>query len=226
MEEEVIKIEDILHALRNRWKLIVVITLSVTFISAIFSFYIIKPEYEATTKVFIGKEQSENSSDYSNNDIQMYQKLMKTYGEVIKTKDLINAALETSGIFLETNDVLNNLAVTTNTDTQILEISYTSTDPYEANNVLQAITDTFMIDAKLLIPNGNVQVIEAVQIPQTPVSPNKKMNIAIAFVLGLMISVGLVFLLEYLDNSFKNKDDLEKALDIPVLGTIPLTDVK
>ncbi len=47
------------------------------------------------------------------------------------------------------------------------------------------------------------------------------MNIAIAFLLGFMVSVGLVFLLEYLDNTYKNKEQLEKDLDIPVLGTIP-----
>lgn len=50
------------------------------------------------------------------------------------------------------------------------------------------------------------------------------MNIAIAFLLGLMVSVGLVFLLEYLDNTFKNKENLERELDIPALGVIPVVD--
>ena len=72
-----------------------------------------------------------------------------------------------------------------------------------------------------MVPNGNVKVLEEVQLPENPVSPNKTMNIAIAFLLGLMVSVGLVFLLEYLDNTYKNKEQLEKGLDIPVLGTIP-----
>ena len=51
------------------------------------------------------------------------------------------------------------------------------------------------------------------------------MNIAIAFLLGLMVSVGLVFLLEYLDNTYKNREQLEKELDIPVLGAIPDVDI-
>ena len=45
--------------------------------------------------------------------------------------------------------------------------------------------------------------------------------IAIAFLLGLMVSVGLVFLIEYLDNTFKSKEELERELDIPVVGIIP-----
>lgn len=92
--------------------------------------------------------------------------------------------------------------------------------------MLQVITTAFIQEAKMLIPNGKIQIVEASQVSQTPVSPNKKMNIAIAFVLGLMVSIGVVFLLEYLDNSFKDKDDLEKTLDIPVLGNIPLTETK
>ena len=63
------------------------------------------------------------------------------------------------------------------------------------------------------------------ELPESPVSPNKTMNIAIAFLLGLMVSVGLVFLIEYLDNTYKSKEQLEKELDIPVLGTIPDVDM-
>lgn len=226
MEEEVIKIEDIIHILKDRWKLIATITTLTTLVAAFLSFYVIKPEYQSSTKLFIGKEQTEASSDYNNNDIQMYQKLVKTYAELITTNDMVANALGASGIYLTSNEVINNLTVSTSADTQIIKVSYKGTDPYQVNNVLQALTTTFIQQSKVFIPNGNVQVIEGAQISQTPVSPNKKMNIAIAFVLGLMVSVGLVFLLEYLDNSFKDKDDLEKALDIPVLGTIPFTDVK
>ena len=59
------------------------------------------------------------------------------------------------------------------------------------------------------------------KVPENPVSPNKKLNIAIAFLLGLMVSVGLSFLLEFLDNTYKNKEQLEKDLEIPVIGAIP-----
>ena len=82
----------------------------------------------------------------------------------------------------------------------------------------------FVILSKELVPNGNVRVIEAVQLPENPVAPNKTMNVAIAFLLGLMVSVGLVFLIEYLDNTFKNKENLERELNIPVIGVIPLVD--
>ena len=221
MEEQVISLSEIFEALKKRWIMIVAITLTATIISGVISFFVINPVYEASTKVFIGKEESDDAA-YNSSDINMYQQLLQTYAQAIKTKDLVNRAI--SGLSydeLEASSVVDALTVNPISSTQILEIKYKSKDAEEAKDVLKGITDEFIVTAKELVPNGNVRVIEDVEVPENPVSPNKKMNIAIAFLLGLMVSVGLVFLLEYLDNTYKNKDQLEKELGIPVLGAIP-----
>ena len=223
MEEQVISISEIFEALKKRWILIVSITLVATLISGILSFLVIKPTYETSTKVFIGKEEN-NLEGYNSNDIQMYQKLLQTYAETIKTNEVVQSAINNTGADLTVKDVKASLTVTPVSDTQILQIKYQNNDPKLAKEILENITNEFIVLSKELVPNGNVRVIEAVQLPEDPVAPNKKMNIAIAFLLGLMVSVGLVFLLEYLDNTFKNKENLERELDIPVLGVIPSID--
>ena len=200
MEEQVISISEIFEALKKRWILIVSITLVATLISGILSFFVIKPTYEASTKVFVGKEES-SLEGYNTNDIQMYQKLLQTYAETIKTNEVIQAAINSTNADLSVKDVKDSLTVTPIADTQILQIKYKNNDPEVAKSILENITNEFVILSKELVPNGNVRVIEAVQLPEDPVAPNKKMNIAIAFLLGLMVSVGLVFLIEYLVNS-------------------------
>lgn len=220
MEEQVISLSEIFEALKKRWIMIVAITLTATIISGVLSFFVIDPVYETSTKVFVGKEESD--ATYNSSDISMYQQLLQTYAQAIQTKDLVNRAI--SGLNyneLEASTVVNSLTVTPISSTQILQIKYQSKNPEEAKDVLKSVTDEFIVTAKELVPNGNVRVIEEVELPENPVSPNKKMNIAIAFLLGLMVSVGLVFLLEYLDNTYKNKEQLEKDLGIPVLGAIP-----
>lgn len=224
MEEQVISISEIIDAVKKRWKIIALCTLIATLVSGIFTFFIIAPTYEASTKVFIGKEES-SVENYNYNDITMYQKLLKTYSELIKTKDLINRSITNSEYELEVEDVLNNVSVTTVADTQMIQIAYKSTSPNIAKNMLENITNEFITTAQELVPNGNVRVLETVELPEEPVAPNKKMNIAIAFILGMMIGLGIVFLLEYLDNTYKNKEQLEKDLDIPVLGVIPMSDL-
>lgn len=220
MEEQVIRLDELFEALKKRWLMILSITLIATILSAALSFFVIKPQYEASTKVFIGKDESDSQA-YSQNDVLMYQKLMKTYSEAIKTKDLISRGLRGTSINLEPNEVLNNLTVVTVADTQILQIKYKSKNPQEAKAIIEGVSDEFIKTSKELVPNGNIKIIEAVELPENPVSPNKKMNIAIAFLLGLMVGVGLAFLLEFLDNTFKNKDQLEREFQIPVIGSIP-----
>ena len=215
-----ISISEILDSLKKRWKMIVVITLCATLLSGVVSFFVLKPQYEATTKVFIGKEEGAEQG-YNQSDVIMYKQLMKTYLETVKTKDLIGRALEDVKTELEVKEVLAGLTVTNVTDTQILEIKFKGKNPEEARDIVAAVTGEFINTSKTLVANGNVRVIEEVVVPENPVSPNKKMNIAIAFILGLMVSVGLCFLLEFMDNTFKSKEQLEREIDIPVLGTIP-----
>lgn len=200
--------------------MIVSITLIATIISAVLSFFVIKPQYEASTKVFIGKDDSDTQG-YNQNDVIMYQKLMKTYSETIKTRDLVSKALNKTSYDLDVENVLKSLTVVSVADTQILQIKYKSNNPEEAKDVIKEVSNEFIRTSKDLVPNGNIRVIEEVQLPEKPVSPNKKMNIAIAFLLGLMASVGLAFLLEFLDNTFKTKEQLERELEVPVIGLIP-----
>ena len=143
---------------------------------------------------------------------------------VTKRSQLIGVILpEVSDSFV--NDVLNGITVNTVAGTQILQVSYQSKSPSIAKNMLESVTNEFITKAQELVPNGNVKILERVELPKNPVAPNKKMNIAIAFILGMMVGFGIVFLLEYLDNTYKNKEQLEKDLDIPVLGVIPMSDL-
>ena len=224
MEEQVISVSEIIDAVKKRWKIIVLTTVLATVVSGIFSFFVISPTYEASTKIFIGKEGAE-SEGYNSSDVSMYQNLIKTYSELIKTKDLVNKAIDNSQYDLSVNNVLNGITVNTLTGTQILQISYQSKSPSIAKNILESVTNEFITKAEELVPNGNVKILESVELPKNPVAPNKTMNIAIAFILGMMVGFGIVFLLEYLDNTYKNKEQLEKDLDIPVLGVIPMSDL-
>jgi len=68
---------------------------------------------------------------------------------------------------------------------------------------------------------GTVQVIEPAEKVDKPFRPNKKLNISLGIAIGLLIGIGLAFFIEYLDTSVKTIDDVERALQSPVLGVIP-----
>jgi tyrosine-protein kinase Etk/Wzc len=68
---------------------------------------------------------------------------------------------------------------------------------------------------------SNVEIIDRAQVPKTPIKPNKRKNLALGLILGAMLGVGLAFLLDYVDRTIKDEDDIKDSLGLTVLGTIP-----
>jgi polysaccharide biosynthesis transport protein len=72
------------------------------------------------------------------------------------------------------------------------------------------------------IPRGGiVEIIDPAEPSLRAVRPNKMLNISLGVIVGLAIGIGLAFFIEYLDTSVKTIDDVERALQAPVLGVIP-----
>jgi succinoglycan biosynthesis transport protein ExoP len=69
--------------------------------------------------------------------------------------------------------------------------------------------------------SSTVQIIDAAEEGRAPVRPNKPLNITLGLIIGLIAGIGLAFFIEYLDTSVKTLDDVERALQAPVLGVIP-----
>ena len=220
-----VKFEDVFKSLKNNLRLILISTLSVTLVSAIITFFFIPPEYEASTKVYIGKERFKNvSTTYTNEEINMYQRLIKTYSELVKTKDLVRKSISNVGQDISVNEVLSKLQAISIADTQILQIKYASDSREESYDMVYGITEEFMKLSKKLYPKGNVHIIQQPIVPEIPVGPNKKMNVAIGALLGMMIGLGVTFLKEFINNTYSNKEELERDLEIPCIGIIPKID--
>ena len=80
------------------------------------------------------------------------------------------------------------------------------------------------INIQQAMQTSDIFVIDDAYLPENPIKPNLKLNLAIASVLSFMLSVFIIFLLEFMDNTIKNENDLEKISDLPVLGIIPNLD--
>ena len=73
------------------------------------------------------------------------------------------------------------------------------------------------------IRTGGAQLVTSATAPDNPVRPTPEKNGVIALIAGLMLGVGIAFLIDYLDDSIKNKEDLTHAMSgLPVIGLIPV----
>ena len=224
--EIILDLSEIFGIIKKRFLIIFLITTFAVAASAVISFCVITPVYEAESSIIIGKEQQANSEAgyaYSYNDVMMYEKMLKTYGEIAKSRlvaKLAREKLKESGQ-TDLSYGQNEVTVTPYTDTQILLIKIKDTNPNSAMLKVNILAQTFVEQANKIYPSGNVQVLDEAILPVSPVSPKTYLNIAVAFFLGIMVSLGIIFFIEYMDNTLKTEEDIKKYVGFPVIGLIP-----
>ena len=223
MEE--ISIKELFFILRKWvWLIIGLLVVSMV-ISGLVSFYVLDKEYQAFTTLMVGKPQdykSENTLEY--NDLILNQKLVSTYGELIKTRAVSDKVIANLKLPISYSQFGSKVNVSLVKDTEIIKIQVTDGDPALAADIANETAEVFMETVKEIMRVENVQIIDPAQVPTSPISPRPLMNIGIAGVLGVMLGIFIAFLKEFLDNSIKTPEDVEKYLGVPVLGTIPLVE--
>jgi capsular exopolysaccharide synthesis family protein len=89
-------------------------------------------------------------------------------------------------------------------------------------NSLREKQQAAMVSAKLGgLETSNISIIDQGEVPIRPISPKKGLNLFLAIIFGFLGGVGLCFVLEYLDNTVKGPEDVEKIAGLPSMGIIP-----
>ncbi|GAB6155695.1 Wzz/FepE/Etk N-terminal domain-containing protein [Desulfosporosinus burensis] len=224
MEEE-IELRQYWEVLQKRWIIVVALPLIAALTSGVISFFVIKPVYQASTTMIVGKKASESGQAavqmLDNSVLQANLQLAKTYAAIAQSRTVEQNVINDLDLELTVAELDSMISINPVKTTEILEIQVMNTDPELASSIANSMANEFskaVIDIKKV---DSVSIVDTAMTPTHPVKPNKQLNILIAFVVGLMASVGLVFLLEYLDNTVKTSEDVERILGIPVLGVIP-----
>lgn len=121
------------NAILKRKYLIIIITLVATLISAIFSYFLIDPIYKADISVIIGQPQIDGGKANQNyNDMLMYQKMVKTYGEFAKSRTVASDVIENLNLDKSVDQLLSMITISPKGDTDFLTITVESKDKGEA----------------------------------------------------------------------------------------------
>ena len=219
--EETIDLKEYFQIIKKRVWIIVLITTIAMLVSGIISFFVLSPIYQTKTTLIVNSDKAPGTNVVTGDQISVSQKLAVTYGEIIKSKVVLDEVAKELKIKGGYSEIEKKLSVSPVTDTQILEVSVQDHNPKRAADIANAIPKAFTKEVKRITKANNVEVIDKAIVPKIPVKPNKIMNIAIAGVLGVMISLFVIFLLEYMDNKIKSPQDIQKHLGLPLLGVVP-----
>ncbi|MDB8558251.1 YveK family protein [Turicibacter sanguinis] len=215
-----IDLSEIFGMLKKRWLMIFSITAVAVIAAGVISFFVLTPVYESSSTLLVSYKQNQETV-MTYNDLTMSQKLVNTYSEIIKSRSISEAVLKKLDLDLSTEELSKKITVSTVSDTEIIRVKVSDTDPEMAALIANTVSDVFKKEIKNIMEIDNVSTIDTAKASENPVKPNKLMNVAIAGVLGVMVSVGLVFVLEFLDRTYKTPADVERHLGLPIIGAIP-----
>lgn len=221
--------EYILIVLR-RWWLVALAALVAAGVA--FAYSSAQPRtYQASARVMAIAEPPDYWFDlYAKNRLASYTSLINNW-------DFVAEAIQAANLDLDPGQAMSGLAVGHNPDSNVVQIVVTSTDPEQAANVVNALADAFVarseqenqqiIEEYSSGPEGQrhstVEMVklETPSAPTTPIGPRVKLNTAAALLLGLVFGVLLTFGAEYLEDTLRTEEDIERYLALPTVAGIP-----
>lgn len=224
--EETISLKELFHILKKRLAMILVIAFGAAIVSAIISFFFMTPIYQSSTQILVNQKKQEGTTMIQAGEIQTNIQLTNTYKVIIKSPVILDQVNEKLNLNMTAQALTGKINVANEKDSQVISVTAEDKDPKVARDIANATADVFKGEVAKIMNVDNVTVLSKAEVGenQSPIKPAPMLNVAIAFVVGLMAAVGLAFLLEYLDNTVKKEEDVENLLGLPVLGIVARMD--
>ncbi|MCY8939255.1 YveK family protein [Peribacillus frigoritolerans] len=218
--EETISIQDIFKTLKKRWKLIMLLTLISALVSGSISYFLLTPIYQSSTQILVNQKQSVNQLDST--QIRSNIDMINTYSVIIKSPAILEKVIDELELDQSVDQLSQKITINSQENSQVFSLTVQDSNSAKAVEIANTVSSIFQNEIKDIMKVDNVSILAKAEVKEnpTPVKPNPLLNIAIAVVVGLMAGIGLAFLLEYLDNTIKDEDDIERLLDLPLLGSI------
>lgn len=226
MSAQELDLRDYFRIVKKRAWLIISIMVVVCILAGIYSLYIKTPIYEASTKIIVNQTPTQATSvQLDLNQINTNIQLINTYKEIIKTPAILDIVVKNYPQFnITTEELLKKINVSSVNNTQVMTLVVQDNSYQRAAEIVNAISIVFKQEIPSLFNVQNVSILNEAKVNPPvepgPVSPNVLLNMAIAFIVSLLIGLGISFLLEYLDDTLKTEEDIEKYLGLPTIAMI------
>lgn len=219
-------IQDLIKLVRNRWVTIAVTAL-ITILAAVAYTLLTTPLYQAATRLFVSTTSGSSTSDLYNGN-RLSQERVLSYTQLVMGETLAQRTIDRLQLDMSAKELKAKVTAKSKPDTVLIDVSVLDKSPVEARDIANALSDEFVVMARELEtpvpgakPDARVVVEQRASIPEYPVIPSKRRNLALGVILGGMLGIGLAFLRDLLDNTVKSQEVVEDITGTGAVGYIP-----
>ena len=196
--------------------LILVVTFIFGAIGGYVNYFVLEPEYTATTSFYVMAPVDEEAGDDNNSIITYYEKLALDYSEIATSRSITSEVANN----LNLKDGLNEyeIKVAPAEETRVMELTVTGKDSELVKDIADEMVKVFAETVKRVIGAENVNVIDYAYVVRS--GPMRAQNTILIALAGAILTIGIIVLKEFMDTTFRTAEEVEEMLDLPVLAQV------
>lgn len=216
---ETIDLKDLFDYYKSKLGVVILFVVLVGILGCLYGLFIQKPMYKSSTSIVLISEAKDNSQ-LTYNDVSVNQNLVSTYSEIVKSKRVLGQVINNLNLNYTYGALSNNIEVSSVTGTQIIKITVTDENSKTAMKVANEIAKVFSKEIPELYNISNVNILDTAEVASSAYNVNIAKQSTIFLLAGLVLGLGVVFVMYYFDRSVKNASQIEDKLKLPVLATV------
>ncbi|OZC75199.1 protein tyrosine kinase [Rhodococcus sp. 06-462-5] len=220
------EIQDYLRILKARW-IIIAVTMIVAILGALGASLLTTPLYESSARMFVSTSGGTSVSETYQGNLFSQQRVA-SYSELVTSEALAARVLDVLPLGLTPSQLAAKVKASSTPDTVLFDITVTDPSPAVARDIANAMASELTSQVRDLetpedggTPSAGVKTFQQADASASPVSPNTKRNLALGAAVGLLLGIALAVLRDRLDNTIKDRREIESISGKALVGTIP-----
>ena len=199
-----IDLRELFFHIKRYWYIVVVSILVGVLGAAFYLWKIEVPQYQATAMIYM----RDSNTQISVSDLQVNQELSSDYMVILKSRPVLNRIISDLDVDMTYDQLYNSTTISTIDDTRIIKITVTNTNAQIAADLANQLVDR------------GVDTVEKAVVDNNKINTSNKKVLLMGMLLGLVASIGGLFIQFMLNDKVRSADDIEKLLGVPVLAGI------
>ena len=216
--EDAIDLYELFLNVKKHFIKIIAVMLAFAIVAAIYTNYFVKPLYKSTSKIYI---LTNSQTIISVSDLQIGSALAYDYEELIKSRPVQEEVIKNLNLHMSYGALLSRVSVNNPEKTRMVTITITYEDPVVAMKIANEMAEVSRKKIATIMKMDTPEIVEDAIVAKGPSSPNMKKNVMMAMMLGAILSVGVILILQMLDNTVYTPEDVELLIGLNTLAVIP-----
>lgn len=179
----------------------------------------IKPVYKTSAEIYVVS--ASNNSVVNLTDLQIGNTVKTDYMELMLSRPVLEKVIESLNVNKTVSEIRSMVSITNKTDTRILQIAATSTDPQLATDVANELATQSILLLPEIMENEPPNLVSTALFPTAPAGPSIVKNTLLGAILGFVLCGAVLVVIFLSDRSFKGADDMQKYFGMMPLAVVP-----